>query len=105
MSDVLIRGMEMPRNCHECEVGGSAQMDDVDGCVFYHFSAGEQEAYHDRTPENCPLVPIPPHGRLIDADELLNDSAEVCEDHGDYTECGVSHQQIADAPTIIPASK
>lgn len=39
--------------------------------------------------------------RLIDADALLEDAAEVCEDYGDgYCEFGYSHKQIEEAPTI-----
>lgn len=58
---------------------------------------------HD--PENkhgeCPLIEVPPHGRLIDADALRywsDDSAMIAFDY-------VTRSQINAAPTIIPASK
>lgn len=39
--------------------------------------------------------------RLIDADALLEDAAEVCEDYGGgYFEFGYSHKQIEEAPTV-----
>lgn len=39
--------------------------------------------------------------RLIDADALLEDAAEACEDYGGgYFEFGYSHKQIEEAPTI-----
>ena len=49
MADILIRGMEMPKDCGKCFVG-------------------------DRTicADACPLVELPPHGRLIDADEAYD---------------------------------
>ena len=50
------------------------------------------------------VVEIPDHGRCIDADELMEDSGEVCESYGDYCEFGFSREQIANAKTIIPAS-
>lgn len=39
--------------------------------------------------------------RLIDADALLEDAGEVCEDYGGgYFEFGYSHKQIEEAPTV-----
>ena len=108
MGDVLIRGMEMPRNCHECEVGGSAQMDNINGCVFYHMSAAEQEAYHDRTPEKCPCVSVPPHGRLIDADALMEHLVGTHDgwiEHA-HTNVAIDDERIVEEQaTVIPASK
>lgn len=68
MSDVLIRGMEMPKSCLNCFLSRS-------GCraVLKRMRAMEAGTWipanyrHD----DCPLVPVPPHGRLIDADALL----------------------------------
>lgn len=57
---ILIRGMKMPKNCGECFVGNRTICAD-----------------------NCPLIELPPHGRLIDADKLKsrlvldNDSNEL----------------------------
>ena len=64
---ILIRGMEMPKNCLECNF--SAQEDDGEWyCPFtkvYALNIGRQV--------ECPLVEVPPHGRLIDADVLVNE--------------------------------
>lgn len=81
---ILIHGMKMPKNCGVCFVG-------------------------DRTicKEHCPLIEIPPHGRLGDLGELeiaFNESAEGL--HGTpkwaeiYRECA---KAVREAETIIPA--
>ena len=45
---VLIRGIEMPKNCFTC------RFKNLEICY-----------------EGCPLIEVPPHGRLIDADALV----------------------------------
>ena len=56
-------------------------------------------------PDWCPLVEIPPHGRLIDADKLLEkaywDYNEATHDYNNFKI--VSHYDIEDAPTVIEA--
>ena len=59
MSDILIKGMEMPKNCTGCPIccGLPYQHRDVKG----------------RRPD-CPLIEIPtPHGRLGDLDALYEE--------------------------------
>lgn len=59
---ILIRGMDMPKSCTEC------------GCEQEGFWCGVLEDYTDtkyfdnKRHPNCPLIPVPPHGRLIDID-------------------------------------
>ena len=65
--------------------------------------------------ESCPLVPVPPHGRGIDADALLNklqalyDERECEARYTGSKEIKVSWNeavyQIISAPTIIPADE
>jgi hypothetical protein len=57
----------------------------------------------ERHPD-CPLVPVPPHGRLIDADALLKKCEFVCTDD-DVDVRAVRYSVIEDAPTIIPAEE
>lgn len=78
---VLIKGMEMPENCLVCFVPCSllCDLDDYDRKRIRH--------------PDCPLVEIPtPHGRLIDADELLKHKT----DHE-----MISTHLIWNAPTVI----
>ena len=74
---VLIKGMEMPKNCFDCPIGS-------DGAVCVLLGIGDGYLYHkhdafdaatERLP-NCPLIELPPHGRLIDADEFYKDINE-----------------------------
>ena len=60
---VLIKGMEMPKNCDECEL-----MTANYGCAFVGAVGGE--SYRKRA-WDCPLVEVPtPHGDLIDKKRL-----------------------------------
>ena len=69
---VLIKGMRMPENCGKCPLMTGTFCDilnkDVD--PFYE---GAEKRYN-----NCPLVDLGKHGRLIDADELI-ETAEFYE--------------------------
>ena len=56
---VYIKGMEMPTSCRAC-LYSRTDIRNVDWCVLT-----EKDL-----PCDCPLVPVPPHGRLIDADAL-----------------------------------
>ena len=72
---VLIRGMEMPVTCCHCPLlGYDPDIEWNDGgretqgayiCVITH-----ELIDNTKREEHCPLVPVPPHGRLIDADAL-----------------------------------
>jgi len=77
--------MEMPK------VGGKIITIYADGRVLYDG-------------DYIKAVPVPPHGRLIDADALLRHWEELAYSGGDcelYSCMG----DIRDAPTIIPASE
>ena len=57
---------------------------------------------------DCPLIEVPtPHGRLIDADKLLEkaywDYNEATHDYNNFRV--VSEYDIADAPTVIKENK
>ena len=76
---VLIKNMEMPLSCHECP---------------FLYVTNICDGFTD-----CPIVPVPTHGRLIDAD--------TCEpyfyDHLDDLHMIAAQNAIDDMPTIIPA--
>ena len=59
MSDILIKGMEMPNVCAYCFIDSSE-------CNLH----SSVNIWRERHPD-CPLIELPPHGRLIDADELV----------------------------------
>ena len=66
---VYINGMEMPKSCYVCPFCDyvSARCDAVKGNPY------TPESRYEKRADFCPLVPVPDHGRLIDADELEKD--------------------------------
>ena len=118
---VLIRGMEMPKSCMSC--GFKINCDECEGyecfCTVLHRDIGYMPFNRcflredapvvpsDCRLEDCPLVPVPPHGRLIDADALM----ELYADTDDLqlakmkVPIAVIRQNIMDMPTVIPASE
>lgn len=67
---ILIKGIDMPKSCGECEFdynleGGGYEWWE---CVILHDDINQ----FDTRRTDCPLIEIPtPHGRLIDASELI----------------------------------
>lgn len=91
---VLIKEMEMPENCYYCALG------------IYEYPCGFTNQEHlckDGRPPDCPLVEVPPHGRLIDADALLASENQHYEYHSDsfYVET----RTIELAPVIIESEE
>lgn len=86
---VYIPSMVMPKNCRECPL---EQPYDGYNCAV------NKRSYSwglIGRPSDCPLVPIPDHGDLIDADALCEGLAS--------NHPVVIHAKCA--PTIIPADK
>ena len=91
--DIYIKGMEMPKDgCHHMI------------CIYANgtVSTGGKE---------YTAIPVPPHGRLGDLDELKmkikkEDNAYGFDSYRDgmYNAFQSVYQRINDAPTIIPAS-
>ncbi len=93
---VLIKGMEMPKTCEECALNYDSCACIKTGSRFFRGRETEFDPFKGRL-EDCPLIPVPPYGRLIDADEL---EATCDEPHW----CAWL-SDIDNAPTIIPAEE
>lgn len=94
---VLIKGMEMPKNCKECRFCFYDRKYEP-MCLLLNGKRGKSD---------CPLVEIPPHGRLIDADALMENEENISfkdEWHMTVTEAFVSVKNIAHAPTILEST-
>lgn len=100
---VLIRGIEMPTSCSRCPMlegdrmdglchTASKWLDDDEYWTWYVYPEGDMD---DSKPCNCPLVLVPSHGRLIDADAMC-DGLALYNPIVIYAEC---------MPTIIPAEE
>ena len=106
---VYIKGMEMPKDCDSCPM--LDDNGDYPTCILTWTSHGYNwNPFGQRMPD-CPLVPVPPHGRLIDADALDKTMQFIGEAEaqiygsqswGFAMKC---RKALCDAPTIIPASK
>lgn len=104
---VYIKGMKMPKNCLFCPMSHWNKLDQLTGCEIVpgkkHIPESDADFWgHDR-PDWCPLVEIPPHGRLGDLDALKEkvwDADTRCV----YVQV-VDLGDIEEAPTIIPAER
>ena len=110
---VLIKGMKKPETCSKCpfcQFGGVPILERrclvIGESIF--FDAKENRA------GNCPLVEIPPHGKLINKDALMEYIEETyctpCPHDGDYNYCKACRiddalDAVEDAPTIIESEE
>ena len=95
---ILIKGMKMPKNCDVCFMHDSCE---------YSMPVGKRLS-------ECPLIELPPHGRLIDADELIAKQQEDADLFiNPYTLMEKSRRDealnavanIVNAPTILEAEE
>ena len=96
---ILIKGMEMPENCTYCEwsyyVGNGRAM-----CKKVSMT-DKTDIMTKRRADFCPLIEVPPHGRLIDADKLSNQKYEnIWTNH-----LIIDADDLDDALTVIEAEK
>lgn len=104
---VYIKGIEIPKNCAVCILekdlfGRAVCFGYEDGRALYKDDlppVGSEE----RRPSWCPLVLVPPHGRLIDADALMGRIEHDTPLSSTFEK--VVRRYIKDAPTIIPAEE
>ena len=100
---VLIKGMKMPRYCAECDAVNDEE-------ILCPFTNDDCENYFGVRNRNCPLSPVPPHGRLIDADAFLSTIRPICDADANAvctfeTVKRLMIEHISEAPTIIPAEE
>lgn len=97
---ILIKGMEMPTSCDDCEFC-KRDISGYDWCCI-PMTSGRSKPLDEPVakPDWCPLIEIQPHGRLIDADAL----AQAANDFP-YGYRGMILAEIAVAPTIIEAEE
>lgn len=106
MADVIIRNMDMPDVCWDCNLESPV-------CELWR-DLTKDEMREKRHPD-CPLIEITSHGRLGDLDEaekkivrLFNYSADgYSQDNVDGYEDGLIDAQnaVRNIPTILPASE
>jgi len=103
MSGLYIPGMEMPTRCYNCK---------IDCGLVSHIDRNIHPFWRS---EDCPLVPVPEHGRLGDLDAAVEKLKRLREFHADdsrsapFIVAGINQcidiLSGREAPTIIPADK
>ncbi len=97
---VLINGIEMPDQC------GSCPCFHAEHPIYCQAVKADKDKriaapYGLPRPDWCPIVEVPPHGRLIDADAIALKDGPY-----EYDEwCEWALRQYQDAPTIIEAEE
>ena len=109
---ILIKGMEMPKDCPMCIAAHYNKLDEFTGCEIvsgkkYAVQRDAEYANSSTRPDWCPLVPVPPHGRLGDLDRMLADNEIYYNQLGRADgEIGARYRSVKRsielAPTIIP---
>lgn len=86
---ILIKGMKMPKCCDDCD--------------FIQHGVGEWCYITEKNlPCDCPLIELPDHGDLVDADEVMKTASEMAE----YWETEYEMPRILqNAHIIIPAER
>ena len=87
--------MEMPTSCAKCKLFGEY------GCPF--IGAVGRALTEGRRNEDCPFVPVPEHGRLIDADKFYEDVTESAIMTDDFKEAFAMWLETQE--TVIPAEE
>lgn len=88
---VYIKGIEMPKSCAGCFAN----------CILRQYSWSFY-----RRPDNCPLVPVPPHGDLIERKAIGLTDFEIAMCNGNYKEgMKMLLEKIESTPTIISAEE
>lgn len=98
---VYIKDMEMPSGCASCDFANYLR----DGEPYCRRLMRRVPAAR-RLPD-CPIVPVPPHGRLGDLDELVRQFPYLNNfDSGNVTmTMKAIRNRLYTAPTVIPAEE
>lgn len=105
---MLLIPMDMPKNCDSCPF-----FDDIytrmDGDDMYYCNLSGGLTYWEyagETEKDCPLVEVPPHGRLIDADALQTEAFNrLFSGFASNRDVAFVNFLLTDAPTVIPADE
>lgn len=96
MSEVLIKGMKMPKACWECPL--KVHLFQQLWCT----PSNKVINRNDNTERelDCPLIEVPPHGDLVDRNYLISEY-----DRQHKGPAGGARRIMEDAPPIIEGSE
>lgn len=107
MNYVIIKGMKMPDACGLCPC---FHAENPMCCQAVKAAVQKPRIVHPYAkgrPEWCPIIEVPKHGRLIDADALLSllDNCMFPSDMVTTTAVSMATNWIKKAPTVIEAEE
>ena len=110
---IYIKGMHVPKSCWECPCDYGEFMD----CICGLTEQSTREFRGERR-DDCPLVEVPPHGQLTDADGVISPMEKTFENFDEIFKGfpeperkfvkGIQNgfiKYIKDQPTVIPAEE
>lgn len=105
---LLIKGMEMPINCFECpwrcKVDPENLLCRISGEYFEETFSGTIQNRH----KSCPLVPVPPHGDLVDRAEMREIAISLLDEAVTDQEANAIREmwsRLGQMPVYIPAEE
>ena len=101
MGGIYIPSMEMPKSCSDCFAEHCIGSDF--GCGIIGFEDGNTTCFTRERRKDCPLIAVPPHGRLIDADAIPWIETKTIEDNIPVSI--LIKEQLESVPIIIPAEE
>lgn len=107
--------LEMPKDCPMCPFAYYDMFNTFRGCDItrgkrWAVTNDKDYAESSTRPDWCPLIEVPePHGRLIDADALLNRLEQLLSYCTPGSNCALRVREmmveLETTPTVIPASE
>ena len=93
---VLIKIKKMPENCQEC----FCLNDEYFYCQAMSRKPSDENVIKKR-PDWCPLIEIPPHGRLVDADAYAQEIRERHESASEWYKKATDDEILARAESAM----
>lgn len=98
---MILINMDMPTSCGNC--WALDDYGDYPRCRITEEQRGYTFPIREKRMDNCPLIPVPEHGTLIDADEFLKRAIGTKCFRGDYAL--MLEELVGESTTIVPADK
>ena len=99
---IYIEGMEMPKRCEDCLLCNEYETVAMIACGCL-VNMRTRELGCVTRPDWCPIMEVPDHGRLIDADALMQQIEHDTPLSAVFEK--TMRRYLHNAPTVIPASR
>lgn len=104
---IIIKGMTAPKNCDECIFSEGAAY--IRECVFMPhvpslYIAFNEALINKTKAEWCPVDDVPPHGRLIDENDIIRRIVNMTQANPSNA-MPLTWKAVIESPTIIEAEE